>query len=205
MFNSNTVSLAALRLVAFSVILWLSDWAVAGGGVMLRDDACIIKIGFYEAHFTAYQPNTSGDTEFCEDLPDTGDTTFVLDYLHGSLKEVPVDFRIIRDATELGQFVRWEDVQALQDLDGVTVFYRPAGIESRGSYRVEYEFLEKGDYVGIVSAGHPTSDKQYTAVFPFSVGRIAYPFWVLYLLVAGLFVYLIRYAYESMSAGKTTD
>ena len=77
---------------------------------MLQDDVCKIKIGFYEAHFTAFQPETSGNRQFCEDLPDVGPTIFVLDYLHDSMKEVPIDFRIIRDVTGSGQFVRLEDV-----------------------------------------------------------------------------------------------
>ena len=61
----------------------------AGGGLVLEDDVCIIWIDFYSAHFTAYQPGSSGNEQFCEDLPDTGETIFVLDYLHQSLKEVP--------------------------------------------------------------------------------------------------------------------
>ena len=83
----------------------------AGGGVVLEDDVCIIWIDFYSAHFTAYQPDSSGNEQFCEDLPDTGETIFVLDYLHQSLKEVPVDFRIIRDVTGLGRYARLEQVQ----------------------------------------------------------------------------------------------
>jgi len=43
----------------------------------------------------------------------------------------------------------------------------------------------------------------YNAVFPFSVGARKYPLWLFYLLVAGLFVYLFRYAYVSMSATDT--
>ena len=187
-------------LMSMSIIICMPRPALAGGGLILRDDVCIITIDFYEAHFTAYQPDTSGNEEFCRDLPNTGETIFVLDYLHKSLKEVPVDFRIIRDVTGLGQFARWEDVQQIENIEKHTVFYRPPVVEAGGSYRVQYNFLEKGDYIGIVTAGHPTNDKLYNAVFPFSVGARKYPFWLLYLLVAGLFVYLFRYAYVSMSA-----
>jgi hypothetical protein len=173
---------------------------LAGGGLILRDDVCIITIDFYEAHFTAYQPDTSGNEEFCRDLPNTGETLFVLDYLHRSLKEVPVDFRIIRDVTGLGQFARWEDVQQIEDIESHTVFYRAPVVEAGGSYRVQHDFLEKGDYIGVVTAGHPTNDHLYNAVFPFSVGARRYPFWLLYLLAAGLLVALFRYAYVSMSS-----
>jgi hypothetical protein len=187
------------RLLALTVLIPMAGTALAGGGLILRDDVCIITIGFYDAHFTGYQPDTRGNEEFCHDYPDTGETIFVLDYLHSSLKLVPVDFRIIKDTTGLGQFVRWEDVEKLTDIEDVSVFYRAPAIESNGSYRVQYDFLEAGDYIGIVTAGHPTNDKIYNSVFAISVGKTRYPFWLLYLAVAGLFVYLIRYAYVSMA------
>ena len=163
--------------------LLLPGIASGGGGVMLENDTCIIIVGFYRAHFTAYQPATRGDEEFCEDLPDVGETVFVLDYLHDSMKDVPVDFRIIRDATGLGDFARIEDVRALGDLAPLTVFYRPPSVEPDASYRVSHDFAAPGHFVGIVTAGHPTKDKTYTAVFPFSVGLDGFPYlW----LTAGL-------------------
>lgn len=171
--------------------------ALAGGGVILQDDVCIIKIGFYEAHFTAYQPETSGNQQFCEDLPDTGATIFVLDYLHDSMKEVPIDFRIIRDVTELGRFVRAEDVAALGDLADHTVFYQPPIIETDASLTVEPLLSEKGKYIGIVIAGHPTNDNTYTAVFPFEVGATnlkvltAYIFPLLAFLTPALLIWLL--------------
>ena len=184
------------------LVIWLAmvGSAEAGGGVILKDDVCIIAIDFYNAHFTAYQPESSGNKEVCRDLPELGETIFVLDYLHSSLKEVPVDFRIIRDVTGLGQFARWEDVQAIKELESHSVFYRPPTIEESGSYRIEHKFIEAGNYIGIVTAGHPTNDQIYNAVFPFSVGKLKMPFWLLYLAVAGGFVYLARYAYVSMSS-----
>ena len=132
--------------------LLLPGSALAGGGVMLENDTCIITVGFYRAHFTAYQPQTRGDEEFCEDLPDVGEAVFVLDYLHDSMKQVPVDFRIIRDATGLGNFTRLEDVRALGDLAPLTVFYRPPSVEPDASYRVRHEFAAPGHFVGIVTA-----------------------------------------------------
>lgn len=168
--------------------------AFAGGGVILSDDVCIITVGFYTAHFTAYQPQTSGNTEFCEDLPDTGETIFVLDYLHASLKEVPVDFRIIRDTTGLGEFVKWEDLEDLPNLNELTVFYQPPLVQPSATFRITYAFAEKGDYVGIVTAGHPSNDKIYTAVFPFSVGASNLPWpWILFAAaVLALAAYLLR-------------
>jgi len=187
------------RSVTLIVLMHMAGATLAGGGLILRDDACIITIGFYDAHFTGYQPDTRGNEEFCHDYPDTGETIFVLDYLHSSLKLVPVDFRIIKDTAGLGRFVRWEDVEKMAGIEDVSMFYRAPAIESNGSYRVQYDFSEAGDYIGIVTAGHPTSDKIYNSVFAISVGKTKYPLWLLYLLVAGLFVYLIRYACVSMA------
>lgn len=161
--------------------------AQAGGGLVLEADKCILWIDFYSAHFTAYQPETRGNQQFCRDLPDVADTIIVLDYLHPSLKEVPVDFRIIRDVTGQGQFVKLKHVEAIGDLDPYTVFYQPPVIRPDASLKIEHTFTEKGAYIGIVSAGHPETDTVYTAVFPFEVGafRLPLPLPVLLLLLAG--------------------
>ena len=176
------------------LLLSCSSPLFAGGGVVLSDDTCIITIGFYTAHFTAYQPESTGNEEFCEDLPALGESIFVLDYLHASLKEVPVDFRIIRDVTGTGRFAKWEDVQKLGDIEPHTVFYSAPVVRSDGSYRVTYAFPEKGAYIGIVTAGHPSNDNLYYSVFPFSVGEKKFPLWIAFVVVAILFVLLIRLA-----------
>jgi hypothetical protein len=193
------------RLAAWSSLLLLlsallvSAPALSGGGVILRGDSCIIEIGFYDANFTAYQPKTSGNEEFCENLPDTGETIFVLDYLHASLREVPVDFRIVRDTTGLGEFVQHEDILALDNLDDITVYYEPPVIKPGGSFRIEHAFLKNGDYVGVVTAGHPSNDSLYNAVFPFTVGAVRYPYWLIAVIVGLLMLLLLRQAVKSKS------
>ena len=66
-----------------------------------------LSIGFLEAHFTVYQTQTSASEEFCEDIPDVTNSVFVLDYLHDFLKEMPVDFRIVKDSHNFGIFAKW--------------------------------------------------------------------------------------------------
>jgi hypothetical protein len=165
----------------------------AGGGMVLEGDVCIIWVDFYSAHFTAYQPGISGNEQFCQDLPNTGETIFVLDYLHQSLKEVPVDFRIIRDVTGQGQYVKLKHVEEIEDIEQHTVFYQPPVVRPDASLKIEYDFKEKGEFVGIVSAGHPSTDEIYTAVFPFEVGAssLGY-FWPLALLLAGAALFVAR-------------
>jgi len=174
---------------------------LAGGGLVLEGDVCIIRIDFYSAHFTAYQPDTSGNEQFCRDLPDTGETIFVLDYLHQSLKEVPVDFRIIRDVTGLGRFVKLKHVEEMENIEQYTVFYQPPVVRPDASFKIEYNFAEKGEYIGIVSAGHPSNDTIYTAVFPFEVGRSSFAYFVpLLLLLAGITFIIARRFFKSRQA-----
>ncbi|NOR20990.1 MAG: hypothetical protein GQ538_12990 [Xanthomonadales bacterium] len=143
---------------------------LAGGGLVLKNDVCIIEIDFYTAHFTAYQPKTRGNEQFCQELPDTGETLFVLDYLHPSLREVPVSLRIIHDVTGQGSFVKLKHVEEIENIEDHTVFYQPPVIRSDASFQVDFDVDTEGSYIGIVTAGHPTSDEVYTAVFPFDVG-----------------------------------
>lgn len=160
---------------------------LAHGGVVLEEDRCLINIGFLTAHFTVYQPETRANEEFCEDIPDVTGSVFVMEYLHDFLREMPVDFRIIRDVNDVGEFARWEDVQAIEDLEAATVFYQPPVIQANGNYTVDYAFDEKGTYIGIVTASHPDGERQYNAVFFFQVGG---PEWGTIPLFVGLLIAL---------------
>ena len=199
------ISSSRWRCIAIALMLIWSCPSLAGGGVVLSKDACIITIGFYTAHFTAYQPDASGNEEFCEDLPDTGESIFVLDYLHASLKEVPVDFRIIRNVTGLGRFVKWEDVQSLDNIEQHTVFYQSPLVRSDGSFRVGFSFPGKGEYIGIASAGHPNNDTIYYSVFPFSVGVTKFPMWLAFIVVGLLFVAIVRFATKGRSSDDVSQ
>jgi len=178
----------------FTSLIILSPGAVqAGGGLVLEGDVCIIWIDFYSAHFTAYQPASRGNEQFCQQLPDTGETIFVLDYLHPSLKEVGVSFRIIRDVTGQGSYVKLKHVEAISDIDRHTVFYQQPVIREDASLKIEHDFIQDGTYIGIVTAGHPSNDTQYTAGFSFEVGGSSYDFLlpVVVLVIVVLF-FLVR-------------
>lgn len=186
----------ALSYVLIALVLLQSVPAMAAGGLVLRNDVCVLTIGFYDAHFTAYQPDARGNEEFCEHLPGAGKTIFVIDYLHRSLKEVPVDFRVIRDVTGKGQFVRVEDIEAIGDLDAHTVYYQEPVIRTDGTLMIEHDFAAEGEYVGVVTAGHPTNDRIYSAAFPLSLGASRFP-WAYAafagtLLLAAMFLFLMK-------------
>jgi hypothetical protein len=189
-----------MKFIITILLLLTSSRLLAAGAVVGEAGSCMIEIGIYSAHFTIYQSDSRGNEEFCEDLPDTGNTLFVLDYLHGSLKEVPVDFRIIRDVDGLGIFARWENVAAMDDIDARTVFYQAPVVRGDNQLTVEHNFLEAGGYIGVVSAPHPSKDLHYYAVFPFQVGRIDYARWLLLaacVTVAGAYFWRRRNSAQS--------
>lgn len=160
--------------------------AEAHGGVTLEDDLCIIRVDFLSAHFKVYQPLTTKDEEFCEDLPKATESVFVMEYLHDVLRETAIEFRVIRDVTGKGRFARLPDVRQIENIDAVTVFHRPAVVDP-DVYSAVVDFDDEGDYIGIVTFAVPGGNEPRTAVFPFAVGFKGYGYWP---LIGGLVILL---------------
>ncbi len=171
-----------LQLTLGYLMTWCQD-ATAHGGVGMEDDVCVIKIGFLKAHFTGYQPKSYGTEEFCEDIPEVASSVFVIDYLHDFLKEMQVDFRIIRDVNNFGIFANWDDITGLEDIEQDTVFYLPPVKQPNGVLTVNYDFQQAGGYIGIVTAVHPEKEKSYHAVFYFQVGGTDYGYLPLFIVL----------------------
>ena len=111
-------------------------------------------------HFTGYQPEATQEKEFCEDIPATGRTVVALDYIEEALRPLPTEVRIIRDTGDPGK--------EPGNLDTLTILHIPAKIYPNGSINFEYDFMQPGKFVGLVTVG----DKQeYVSRFPFSVGE----------------------------------
>jgi hypothetical protein len=175
MLICNESTMKAIQTVIFLFLLQalLCSELQAHGSITAEADLCVIRIGFYTAHFKVFQPDTSQEKEFCEDLPAAGSSIFVMEYLHQALGEVPIEFRIIRNTTGLGRFARLEDIEKIADLDAVTVFHQPPVIESQ-VFSVLHDFADEGDFIGIVTVKHPETEQYYSAVFPFHVGAMAW-------------------------------
>lgn len=173
-------------LLILAILLLANQLAYGHGGVVEEEDLCVIKINYLKGHFKIYQPRIDGHKEYCEDLPNATESVFVMEYIHDGLGEVPVDFRIIRDVTGKGRFARWEDVEAIAELDAVTEFYQAAVIEP-DVFTVVHDFEEEGDYIGIVTAEVAGSDRVYRAVFPFEVGYTGLGYWP---LIIGMLIFV---------------
>lgn len=168
------------------IALGFGATANAGGGGVLQQDRCVVELGFMQAHLTIYQPRPRGSEKFCDAVPHTADTVFVLDYLHDSLNRAPLEVRIIRNPTRVGRFAQWGDIQALDELETLTVLHRPAQIRSGGALKFEHKFEAEGQYLLLVTAAHPDQDKRYHAVAPLQVGATSGPYWLAAVALGGL-------------------
>ena len=149
---------------------FLSQTVLAHGGVAIEDDRCVLKAGPYIMHFTGFQPEQSQSEEFCEDIPDVGSAIIVLDYIDKQLRDMAVDFRIIEDVNDIGNYATIDDLGSDSDIEQNTVYYLPSKLRRTGSFNVEYNFTEPGRFIGMVKVDDIPNGNEYTSVFPFGVG-----------------------------------
>lgn len=128
----------------------------AHGGLSLAEDMCKLTIGPFTMHFTGYQPDSSQEKEFCEDIPATGRTVVALDYIEEALRPLPTEVRVIKDTG------------SEENLDSITILHMPAKVYSNGSINFEYDFKEPGKFIGLVTTG---VNQEHVSRFPFTVGE----------------------------------
>ena len=146
----------------------------AHGGVSMDDDVCLLIAGTYRAHFTGYQPEQRASQEFCEDIPEVGRAIIVLDYVDRPLRDMAVDFRIIRDVDNIGNSATFADLGGPEQIEAATIFYEPPKVYRAGTITAQYDFVTSGRYIGILTATHLESGNNVASVFPFSVGVTNY-------------------------------
>jgi len=167
------------------------------GGVSMDDDMCMMRVGTYKAHFTGYQPESRATQEFCEDIPVVSKAIFVMDFIDDELRNMDVDFRVLRDVEAIGVTATLADLGTKQDIEKNTDFYSEAKRFPRGTMSVTIDFKAAGQYIGLVTAKNPETGREYTSVFPFSVGVVDYAQYVvpivlilmLTLVFFGIFLY----------------
>ena len=136
------------------VLAVFTGTAWAHGGLAMEQDMCKLTVGPYMMHFAGYQEDAQR-TEFCEDIPHKGPTIIVLDAVDSALRDLPIEFRIVRKTDG--------------PLENAPEVYKLApATYPKGTLMVRYDFMEDGDYVGLVYAGE---NRKHASVFPFSVGK----------------------------------
>jgi len=118
-------SLGALGLLAAS-LLPINAWS--HGGASVDTDQCRVQIGSHLVHFTAYQPQLTGTTEYCNAIPELGQAIVVFDYEGKALRNMTVEFEITKEP------------------EGTRVFYQPPSTHPNGTFNSSINFTEAGKY-----------------------------------------------------------
>ncbi len=137
--------------------------AYAHGGVSLDQGQCIMKIGPDTMSFTGYQPLKSRE-QFCDDIPDVGPTIIVLDAQQDELRDMALEIRILRNVGQKDDS---------ENMEQNTEYYVPPKKYKTGTLNFEYNFKEKGNFIGLVKARSDDGAKDYVSRFPFAVGETA--------------------------------
>ncbi|HYA80842.1 MAG TPA: hypothetical protein VED87_07935 [Methylocystis sp.] len=151
--------LAAAILATFALV----ERAQAHGGVSIDQGQCIMKIGPDTMTFTGYQPQKSRE-QFCDDIPDVGPTIVVLDAQQDELRDMALDIRVLRN---VGQTDDKENMEA-----NTEVYVAPRKYKT-GTLNFDYNFKDKGNFIGLVTAKSDDGLKVYVSRFPFAVGETA--------------------------------
>ena len=167
--------------------------AYGHGGVSIEDDVCLINIDRYKAHFTGYLPKERATQEFCEDIPVATESIFVIDFISDELRDMDIDFRIIRDVNDIGVTATYGDLGGEEAIEAASIYYQEPTQYHKGIMNIRHVFIQEGGYIGIVNAHHIETGLKYTSVFPFAVGKLDYSRYLSYFLmlfgVCGLFIY----------------
>ncbi len=147
---------SALVYLILSIGFSFSTQIQAHGGLSMAEDMCKLTIGPYTMHFTGYQPDSTQEKEFCEDIPVTGRTVVAFDYIEEALRPFPTEVRVIRDTG------------SEEDLDSITILHMPSKVYPNGSINFEHNFSQPGNFVGLVTV---SGEQEYVSRFPFAVGQ----------------------------------
>ena len=138
----------AVGIVLSALIPVSVTWA--HGGASVEADTCRINVGPHLVHFTAYQPQLSGTTEFCNNIPELGKSVIVFDYEGKALRNMTVEFEITKEP------------------EGSRIFYKEPSKAPTGTINTEVNFTTPGNYLAHVTLVN--EGQKVDAHVPFSVG-----------------------------------
>jgi len=168
-----------LALVVAIVSTFGGQSPVNAHGAVVGRDTCVLYVGPYQMKFTGYQPNSKGNKSYCDDVPETGLTVIVLDYIDNALRPMEVGMKFVTNI----------NITGAPEKDGETVFDLPAKIYSNGTIRIDHDFPEGGYFVGIINV-KSAEGSVYTARFPFGVNKVSFMNNLLFSNIGGLLMIL---------------
>ncbi|SMF95392.1 hypothetical protein SAMN02949497_2755 [Methylomagnum ishizawai] len=177
-------------LLALSLLLpgALPTTTWAHGGASVDTDQCRIFVGPHLVHFTAYQPQLTGTTEYCNSIPELGSAVLVFDYEGKALRDMTVEFEITKEP------------------EGTRVYYAPPSAHSKGTFNTTVNFTEPSKYLGHVTLIN--EGQKIDAHIPFTVGSAqggpsatTYIIFGVVLLAAGYIGYLSNASFKNAVDG----
>jgi hypothetical protein len=167
---------AAKVMAALGAAIGLHVGAQAHGNKPIEQDTCAHQISGNWLHYSAYQPKLDPKAEYCDDIPQVGDTVLVIDIVDKRLRE-----------QELGVKVSGPDDSG----ETKTMMDLPAKRHTTGVVDTTVNFKSPGRYVvSIISQ----STSQEVDRMEFTVAQINWPKqvrqWVIPVLLSTLIVWL---------------
>jgi hypothetical protein len=161
--NSRTSWRRAALALASIFLLAGTRTAAAHGGLSAEADTCVLRFPgtTYKMHFAGYQPN-SQQKEFCEDIPERGQTIVALDYFTPELRRMEVELRVIRSSGNSSA--------ESNDVEAITEVYLPPQKRPTGTFNFEHNF-EEGNYIGLLKLRDGAGE--HVSQFPFAVGKVS--------------------------------
>ncbi len=139
-----------MRVLGLVAALLVSPALWAHGGASVEADKCRIEVGPYLVHFTAYQPQLTGTTEYCNEIPELGNVVIVFDYEGKALRNMTVEFEITKEP------------------EGTRFFYQAPTTNPTGTYNTSLNFTDAGKYLAHVTLVN--EGQKIDAHVPFAVG-----------------------------------
>lgn len=132
--------------IAILTAVFYSGLAAAHGKVSLESDICMRNISGSMVHLSTYQPQHDPEAEYCTEIPNEGETLWVLDLVDQALRDMPIAIKIVRGTG-----------QALSDT--ITTLY--SNNHSDGVIKGEFN-LDEGQYTLFVTGeGVPPLQYEY--------------------------------------------
>ncbi|HUI21906.1 MAG TPA: hypothetical protein VLZ74_12795 [Methylocella sp.] len=128
-----------------------------------RIEECAMMIGADAIQVSGYEPDVSED-KYCRDFPSTGKIIFAFDLGAPSMRDLPIEVRIIKDSPSTNA-----------DLVALTEAYLAPKIYKNGTISLEHKFEESGHFIVLVTLIETSGEKK-TARFKFSVGQTLFNF-----------------------------
>ncbi|MBV1882821.1 MAG: hypothetical protein KUG82_14385 [Pseudomonadales bacterium] len=161
----------------------------------MKDDMCVIKLGSYKAHFSAYMPKLRGTQEFCESFPEIGEAIIAVDFVSRELRDQRIQFEVVKDFTGKGAKATGKDLfgEHLAEYTKAIIHQDVGSFRKSGTLNFPVNLEEKGWYIGVMRIISDDNSVIAESVFPFEVEpSTIWRYFVLLsfvvVLVGGLFV-----------------